>query len=319
MATTHSGQTAPSAAPARPMAPTDAPILRNSVPVDEARPALASNSAGVDGAFMLASEPGVPGKGSNEPPGGSSALTHMAGLVAGVLLGLVFSVLGAGGGILAVPLLMLLFGLPANEAMGAGLAVVFIAALTASLGHARAKRIEWRLVLTLAPMTALGAVLGAKLNPLLPMWLTTGLFVVVLLGATASLFLKKKDAAGKRVATPVLLGLGLALGVLTGVLGVGGGFLLVPVLVGLARLPMRHAVGTSAALIAIGSLSGAVTVLLDAPHLVPMVAPVAAGALVGALVGTPLGGKLPERALRFGFAALSVVVAAGMTFKAFTG
>lgn len=247
-----------------------------------------------------------------------SALIGMSGLLAGLVLGLVFSLLGAGGGILAVPLLMALYGLPANEAMGGGLAVVFIAALTAALGHARGKRIEWRTVLTLAPMTALGAVLGAKLNPLLPTQLTTVLFVLVLLGATGALFLKKKDAApGERVGVPVLLAVGLALGVLTGVLGVGGGFLLVPVLVGLARLPMRSAVGTSAALIAIGSLSGSVTVLLHTPRLLPLVAPVAAGAFLGAMVGGPLGGKVPERVLRVGFAALSLVVAVGLSWKAF--
>jgi uncharacterized membrane protein YfcA len=240
----------------------------------------------------------------------------MVALLAGLGLGLVFALLGAGGGILAVPLLMLLFAFAPQDAMGASLAIVFVAAVTAALGHARKRNVEWRTVLSLGPAMMLGAVAGAKLNRLLPPQLTTVAFIVVLLGATVSLFIPKREDP-RRVATGALLAAGLALGVLTGVLGVGGGFLLVPALVGLAQLPLRRAVGTSAALIATSSIAGAVTVLLDKPDLVLQALPVAAGAFVGAIIGTPLGGRLPEKAVRVGFAVLSVAVAVGMAVKTF--
>lgn len=242
----------------------------------------------------------------------------MTGFLIGLALGLVFSVLGAGGGIIAVPVLLVLFKLPMNDATGAGLAIVFTAAVTSAVGYARAKRVDWRTALLLGPMTMLGAVGGAKLNAFIPERVTAGLFALVLVGATISLFRKKRDDP-KRAPTALLLVTGLGLGVLTGVLGVGGGFLLVPVLVGLAQLPLQRAVGTSTLLIAMSSLAGGLTAMISRPHLVAVVLPVAAGAMAGAVLGVPLGGKLPEKAVRLGFAALSLSVAAGMVWKAVVG
>ncbi|MFO0594010.1 MAG: sulfite exporter TauE/SafE family protein [Myxococcaceae bacterium] len=243
----------------------------------------------------------------------------MVGFLGGLLLGVVFSVLGAGGGILAVPALTLGLRLSLNDAMGAGLAVVFSAALTAAVGHGRARRVDLRTVAIVAPTLALGAIAGARLNPLLPERLTAGLFALVLLLATASLFRARTEASAGPPSLKLLAGAGLGLGVLTGVLGVGGGFLLVPALTSLGRLPLARAVGTSSALIAIGSLAGGVSALSSRPALVPLVLPLAAGAIVGALLGVPLTGALPPQRLRAAFATLSVVVALGMTVKAVRG
>lgn len=243
----------------------------------------------------------------------------MVSFLGGLLLGVVFSVLGAGGGILAVPALTLGLGLSLNNAASAGLAVVFAAAVTAAIGHARARRVELRTVLALAPTLTLGAVLGARLNPLLPERLTAALFAVVLVLATASLFRTPREVKSGPQSLGVLAGVGLALGVVTGVLGVGGGFLLVPALGAFARLPLPRAIGTSAALIAIGSFAGGVTALSSRPALLPIVLPLAAGAVVGALLGVPLTGKLDPKRLRVGFAALSLLVAAGMTVRALRG
>jgi len=236
-------------------------------------------------------------------------------LFVGLVIGLVFSVLGAGGGIVSVPALLIIFSVSLADATAAGLAVVFAAALASTVGHARAGRVVWRTVLVLGPASMLGAVGGARLNPLVPERITAGLFALVLLAATASLFRARKDLP-VAAPLPVLLGVGLVLGVLTGFLGVGGGFLLVPTLVGLAGLTLAQAVGTSAALIALSRLAGGVTAMIARPHLMPLVLPLAAGAVAGAVFGVPLSGKLPERALKFGFAGLSVAVAVGMGLKA---
>jgi uncharacterized membrane protein YfcA len=239
----------------------------------------------------------------------------MFSFVIGLLLGLTFAVLGAGGGIVAVPVLLLLFSLPLRDATSAALAIVFAAALTATVGHARAKRIDWKTALVLGPVTMVGAVLGAKLNPWLPERLSAGLFSLVLVAATVSLF---RDQPTDSVAAPraLLWVVGLMVGVLTGVLGVGGGFLLVPLLVGLAGLSLHRAVGTSAALIAASSLAGGTTALLGRPDLVQLVWPMGVGAVLGAVMGVPFSGRLPERVLRFGFAALSLTIAVGMAIKA---
>jgi uncharacterized membrane protein YfcA len=109
---------------------------------------------------------------------------------------------------------------------------------------------------------------------------------------------------------------GLGLGVMTGFLGVGGGFLLVPALVTLARLPLESAIGTSLAIITGASFSGGVTYVLEGGAPMGLVAPMGAGAVLGALVGAPASGKLPERPLKIGFAVLALTVSLGMAFKA---
>jgi uncharacterized protein len=239
----------------------------------------------------------------------------MVSFLAGLALGLVLSVLGAGGGIIAVPVLVLLYELPLGAAMGSGLGVVFAAAAPAALAHGRAGRVDVRTLLLFGPPSMLGAVLGTKLNALVPERITYALFALVLVLATASLFLPKKET-GRGASKPVLVLVGLLLGVLTGFLGVGGGFLLVPALVALAQLPLHRAVGTSTALIAVSSFSGAATAVVSDPSNVALVLPIAAGAMAGALLGAPLAGRLPAGPLRVAFTSLALVVAAVMGWKA---
>jgi hypothetical protein len=239
----------------------------------------------------------------------------MFGFGVGLMMGLVFSVLGAGGGIIAVPVLLVLFHLSLSDASGAGLAIVFTAAATSAAGYARARRVDWRTVLVLSPTLMGGAVLGARLSPHVPERWSAGLFAAVLVLAIVSLFRPKREAPG-RASNVTLVATGLVLGALTGLLGVGGGFLMVPVLVALGGMPLPRAIGTSTALIAAGSLAGGLSALVLKPSLVSLVAQLALGAMAGALAGVPLGGRLPERGLRIGFAVLSGTVAFGMLLKA---
>ena len=240
---------------------------------------------------------------------------HMVGFFTGIALGLVLAVLGAGGGIIAVPLLLLLFKLPLGAATGSALGVVFAAAAPAAMAHWRARRVAVRTVLWFGPLSMLGAVLGAKLNTLVPERLTYALFAAVLVLATLSLFFPVMTEEGP-ASKWTLVAAGLGLGVLTGFLGVGGGFLIVPALARFARLPLPQAIGTSTALIAVTSLSGAVAGLMNDPSNVRSVLPIAAGAMAGALLGAPLSGRLAPGPLRAGFASLSLVVSSVMAWKA---
>lgn len=239
----------------------------------------------------------------------------MISFITGLALGLVLAVLGAGGGIIAVPVLLLLYKLPLGAAMGSALGVVFAAAAPAAIAHGRAKRVDLRTLLLFGPPSMLGAVFGTKLNALVPERVTYGIFALVLVLATASLFFPAKgEPSGASKVMLVIVGLGL--GVLTGFLGVGGGFLLVPALVTLARLPLHKAVGTSTALIAAASFSGATAAVVNDPSNVVLVLPIAAGAMVGALLGAPLSGRVPPGPLRVAFASLAVIVASVMSWKA---
>jgi hypothetical protein len=241
----------------------------------------------------------------------------MTAFFAGLGMGVVFSVLGAGGGIIAVPVLLELFHASLTEATAGALAVVWAAAMAGTVGHARAGRVRWKVVVLVGPASMAGAVLGAKLHPLVPDRVTLLLFSGVLLSATVFLFRVQSDATGApRLKARLLAPVGLVLGVLTGFLGVGGGFLIVPALVGLARLPLKVAIGTSMALITLSSVAGAITHVAANAAPLALVLPMGAGAMVGALGGAPLTGTLPERPLKVGFAALAVSVSLGLGWKA---
>ncbi|MEW6432674.1 MAG: sulfite exporter TauE/SafE family protein [Myxococcota bacterium] len=241
----------------------------------------------------------------------------MSAFLAGLAMGVVFSLLGAGGGIIAVPVLMVLFRAPVTEATAGALAVVWAAAASGMVGHARGARVTWRAVWLVGLPSMAGAVLGAELHRLVPDRVTMALFAAVLLVATVLMFRAKQDAKGEpRLSPKFLVPVGLGLGVMTGFLGVGGGFLIVPALVTLARLPLKAAIGTSMAIITAASFTGALAYVVEGAAPMALVLPMGAGAMVGALVGAPLAGKLPERPLKVGFAVLAVTVSVGMGLKA---
>lgn len=136
----------------------------------------------------------------------------MMAFVVGVLLGFVFSVLGAGGGILAVPVLLIGFKTSVAEATGAGLVVVWVAAIAGVISHARAGRLDVRVALTFGVPSVLGAVGGAQLHALVPEKVTVGLFALVLLTAVPAMFRKKPEAAAAPVATWAVVVAGVATG-----------------------------------------------------------------------------------------------------------
>jgi uncharacterized membrane protein YfcA len=113
-----------------------------------------------------------------------------------------------------------------------------------------------------------------------------------------------------------LVGLGFGVGLVAGFLGVGGGVLIVPALVFAAGLTMSEAVGTSVAIIAMTSSSGAVSHILQGNVSVPIALGMGGGAMLGALLGAPLAGRLPEKPVRLSFAALVFCAAAYTLWRA---
>lgn len=240
----------------------------------------------------------------------------MLAFVVGTVLGVVFALLGAGGGILAVPALLAVFSVSMAEATGAGLAVVWAAAVSGAISHGRAGRVSGRVAIVFGLPSIAGAALGAKLHVLVPERVTVALFSLVLATAVVAMFRQRRQVEPAPASTPALLVAGGVTGVLTGFLGVGGGFLIVPALTLWAGLELHRAIGTSMAVIAMSSLSGTLVHLWAGHVPASLVLPMGAGAIVGAMLGAPLAGRLPERPLRVGFAVLASLVAAGMGAKA---
>lgn len=239
------------------------------------------------------------------------------GLAIGVSLGLV----GGGGSILAVPVLVYVLGEPVKAATTESLLIVGTTALLGSLDHARAGRVRWRVALAFGVPGAVGSLGGTALNRLVGSRLLLLAFAVLLVLAAAAM-VRGRGEPRRAETAPRGTGLwlrivpaGLATGVLTGFFGVGGGFAIVPALTLLLALPLRAAVGTSLAVIALTS-AAAFAAHLSTGSIDWAIAGVFTGAAVaGAVGGSRLGPRVPVHRLAQGFAALVVGVAGFLVAK----
>jgi len=244
----------------------------------------------------------------------------LAALLGALAIGLSLGLLGSGGSILTVPVLHYLLQQPEQVAIGGSLLVVGLIAAAACVPYAIARQVDWRNVLWFGLPGMLGAWLGASLARWVPGPAQLALFAVVMLVAAWRMLRSAPVATGDHRPHPlaIIVG-GAAVGALSGLVGVGGGFLIVPALVLLAGVPMTSAVGTSLAIIAMNSFTGfgkylqvleAKGVALDWRTLLL----IAAIGVVGSLAGNRLGRRLPQSSLRrlFGLflVAMGIFVAA---------
>lgn len=231
----------------------------------------------------------------------SIALTIALAVIVGLSLGL----LGGGGSILTVPLLVYVAGMGAKEAIAASLVVVGVTAATSVVGHARAGRVRWRTGLLFGAAGMAGAFGGGLLGAHLPGQLLLVGFALMMV-ATAIAMLRGRstvDPAKAHTELPVgqVLLDGVVVGLITGLVGAGGGFLVVPALALLGGLPMGVAVGTSLLVIAMKSAAGLTGYLTAVALDWPLVGAVTLAAVVGSLIGARLVDRIPADALRRAF------------------
>ena len=288
----------------------------------------------------------------------------------GLGVGIVVGALGAGGGILAVPVLVFLLGMPPHAATASSLVIVLITALASLPHHARQQNVEWRAGLVFAGVSVVGAVLGSRLSALVPPDVLLTLFGVMLAVVAAAMLRRGRrtrrteDAEAAALGTapladgdapiashddPVLdqpgpdtvetadglhhhhgepdlpcapaappsprLGSVIAAasltGFLTGFFGVGGGFIVVPMLVIALGLAMRRASGTSLLVMIIATATSLLARLgtdVQVDWATTLV--FAAGSAVGGVLGGPLSAKARPSTLTLLFAALLAGVAA---------
>ena len=237
-------------------------------------------------------------------------------LLGAVAIGLVLGLLGSGGSILTVPVLVYLAHEPDKVAIAESLAIVGAIAAVGAVPYARQKLVDWHSVLYFGVPGIVGTYGGAALSELIPGAVQLALFAVVMILAAALMFRGKKvDDSAERARQPLwLIGVeGLFVGVLTGLVGVGGGFLIVPALVLLGGLSMRLAVGTSLLIIAAKSAAGFwkyTDVLAEAGQAVDwrLIGIFAVIGIVGSFVGNALGQRVPQAQLKRGFAVFLVVM-----------
>ncbi|MFF7903121.1 sulfite exporter TauE/SafE family protein [Streptomyces sp. NPDC088817] len=239
-------------------------------------------------------------------------------LAAGAVTGLALGALGGGGSVLAVPALIYLLGFTPAAATTASLVVVTVTSATALVAHARDGHVRWRTGLAFAAAGIGPAMLGGAVAGRLPDAVLTAAFALVAAVAAARMLRPRPAREEDR---PVRHGraaaAGAGLGAVTGVLGVGGGFLAVPVLVGVVSLRMREAVGTSLLVITVNSLAalalraGTVDGLDWA-----VIAPFAGAAVLAAWDGRRLAAKVSGPVLQRIFAVALLAVGAFMLVDA---
>lgn len=245
---------------------------------------------------------------------------HVASaLLLGAVVGFSLGLVGGGGSILTVPLLVYAMGEPVSEAIGTALAIVGANAFVGFLGHWRESRVDIRTGVSIGLLGTAGAVAGTWLGHLVPGGQILFLFAALML--LAALAMVRRGASHPAAMTHEVLRDGLSgtgwvklvaagtgVGLLTGFFGVGGGFVIVPALVVVLRMPMPRAVGTSLLIIAINSAVGLVAHLRYGGVDLPTTALFIVGGVVGTLLGTNLNGHVSETRLRQTFAAGLVAV-----------
>lgn len=248
----------------------------------------------------------------------------------GLLIGVALGALGGGGSVLAVPMLVYVVGQSPRAAITTSLLVVGVTALGGLVTHWRAGTVRLRSGLAFGLAGVGGSVLGARLNALLSPAVLLGAFAVLLVVAAAAMLRRTRGdrpiagpgatppAGGPGTAVRVrsgavavrVLAAGSAVGLLTGLLGVGGGFVIVPALVLVLRFPMPVAVGTSLLVIAINAATALTTQVVGGGHVDWSVAvPFTVAAAAGVLVGSRVARSVPADRLQQAFAVLLVVVA----------
>ncbi|MCO5260125.1 MAG: sulfite exporter TauE/SafE family protein [Crocinitomicaceae bacterium] len=236
---------------------------------------------------------------------------EIIGLIAAVLIGLSLGLIGGGGSILTVPVLVYLFGFNTLAAITYSFFVVGSTSLVGSFSYFKKNQIDFKIALIFGiPSIIAIFVTRTFILPYIPaQLLTIGtfeitknlalllLFAVVMIWAAWKMLSKKQETTTNLQNTPLIqiFSQGVFVGVLTGLTGAGGGFLIIPVLVNSLQLPMKTAVGTSLLIISLNSLLGFITslsfVTIDWVLLLSLTGIAIFGILIGSYLSTKVNGE----------------------------
>ncbi|BBP44283.1 sulfite exporter TauE/SafE family protein [Thiosulfativibrio zosterae] len=251
-------------------------------------------------------------------------LAWIGALVIGITLGL----LGSGGSILTVPVLTYLVGQETKLAIAGSLMIVGVISLFSVIPYARQKLVKWRTVVIFGVPGMAGAVLGAWLAHFVSDALQMLVFAVLLVTAAYLMYkpvkLKEDEEEHEERAIYKIAIDGLLVGAITGLVGVGGGFLIIPALVLLGGLSMRLAVGTSLVIIAIKSFAGFIGYLsvLEALNLTidwHIIGIFSVIGVLGGWLGHKISSRVNQEHLKKGFAVFLLLMGAFILYKNLPG
>lgn len=221
-------------------------------------------------------------------------------LALSLLVGVALGALGGGGSILTVPILVYVAGLEPKQAITTSLLVVGATSAAGAITHARAGRIRWRTGMLFGAGGMAGAFGGGILGGYIPGKVLLICFALMMVATSLAMLRGRRTPPARTgdIAVGRALIDGVVVGLATGLVGAGGGFLVVPALVLLGGLPMTAAVGTSLIVIALKSFAGLAGYLTSVSIAWDLAIGVTAAAVLGSVAGGWLAGRIPELQLR---------------------
>ncbi|RPJ20152.1 MAG: sulfite exporter TauE/SafE family protein [Chloroflexi bacterium] len=238
-------------------------------------------------------------------------------LALGFGIGLALGLLGGGGSILTVPALVYLVGQTPQAAVTTSLAIVGANSLMGALFHRSQGTLDWKVAFTFGGAGILISYLSAKIASHLPAAVLLVAFALLMLAIGIMLFFRRaNESEASYSARPLMLVLasGAGVGLLTGVLGVGGGFLVVPALVMLVGLPVQMAVGTSLVVIAMNSAAGFLGHAGNGSFDLILTLIFASAGLAGTFAGAKLSNRISASKLQRAFAGFVIALALFLLF-----
>jgi len=230
----------------------------------------------------------------------------MIAYIIAIVVGLLIGLLGSGGAIVAIPAFIYLANYTPKEASTTSLILVTVSAIIATLGYSKKKQITYKDSAVFAVTGIIGSFIGTVLNKSISDTVLLGLFAGVLFFAAFSMInqtrlsnsrlLQKTKTSGNNVFTVITIG--LIFGFVTGLLGVGGGFLIVPLLVIVLHYEMGFAVGTSVTIIAFNALVSLGFRATDLDISPSIIIPLGACAVIGALAGMALHERVNQTVVK---------------------
>ena len=243
----------------------------------------------------------------------------MIGYIYAVFAGLSLGLIGGGGSILIVPILVYSFNFDSKISVALSLATVGTASLVGVYRHTKLKNIDFKIAILFIIFAIPGTFFGTYLSKLISGTTQLTFFSIVMAFAAVFMLRKKKDLEVKlvEIKLPFVILSSFFVGTMTGLIGVGGGFLIVPALMLFTGLKIKRAIGTSILIICVNSLIGFTSYInhIEIPWI--FLSKITTAMIVGVLIGLKLSDRVPQATLKKVFAIFLILMAAFIISKNF--
>ncbi|MFA5241251.1 MAG: sulfite exporter TauE/SafE family protein [Sulfuricella sp.] len=251
-------------------------------------------------------------------------------IISGAITGIVLGLFGSGGSIIAMPALMYLLDVEAKSAIAMSMGIVAVTATISGWDNWRRGNVDLKVAMWFGLFGVIGTYGGARLGVYTPVQVQLTLFALVMYAAAWKMLQPKKQPAAQLATAggpPLpedevisahmghIAAHGVGVGILTGLVGVGGGFLIVPALVLLSGIPMKLAIGTSLVIVAAKSYSGFAGYVGAVPVDWTTMALFTTVTVAGSFIGTRVAHRFSQETLKRSFGVFLVFVASYILLK----